>query len=445
MRQVIPPSLRRILKYRWPLLITLCIAVTAAFSLSPLVDVARPDAAVTATLHAPLVYDILAPASNILDALTMLSPAQYWATFVLCALLIIGCEIIGDVRRARSFCILRASRTCVRFTGGTVAILGIMLLLSRPMASLRVSDPDLIVVDFHSHTSASHDGRPGFDAERNREWHRAAGFDAVYITDHRTFEGALEGARLNPPTAGDGTTILPGVELRDGPEHPILIGVDPRRMRINSPDWREAAVKADGGPVPPILILSMPGDLDRLPVDEYTGEIRVAAIEGADGSPRGIAQTTSDGKRIIALADRMGLALVSGSDNHGWAEAAPAWTVLRIPGWRALTPAALDIAIRRTIIAHVPGSTQVISRRMATPVTGRIGNVFGGVAVATLMFRTMNPRDRLSWLVWSWGLALLPSISVRRRRRSIRVWRRARRRALARRPLVDAAAMDVAS
>jgi hypothetical protein len=445
MRQVIPPSLRRILKYRWPLLITLCIAVTAAFSLSPLVDVARPDAAVTATLHAPLVYDILAPASNILDALTMLSPAQYWATFVLCALLIIGCEIIGDARRSRCFRIRQASRTCVRFAGGTVAILGIMLLLSRPMASLRVSDPGLIVVDFHSHTSASHDGRPGFDAERNREWHRAAGFDAVYITDHRTFEGALEGARLNPPTAGDGTTILPGVELRDGPEHPILIGVDPRRMRINSPDWREAAVKADGGPVPPILILSMPGDLDRLPADEYTGEIRVAAIEGADGSPRGIAQTTSDGKRIIALADRMGLALVSGSDNHGWAEAAPAWSVLRIPGWRALTPAALDIAIRRTIIAHVPGSTQVISRRMATPVTGRIGNVFGGVAVATLMFRTMNPRDRLSWLVWSWGLALLPSISVRRRRRSIRVWRRARRLALARRPLVDAAAMDVAS
>jgi hypothetical protein len=445
MRQVIPPSLRRILKYRWPLLITLCIAVTAAFSLSPLVDVARPDAAVTATLHAPLVYDILAPASNILDALTMLSPAQYWATFVLCALLIIGCEIIGDARRSRCFRIRQASRTCVRFAGGTVAILGIMLLLSRPMASLRVSDPGLIVVDFHSHTSASHDGRPGFDAERNREWHRAAGFDAVYITDHRTFEGALEGARLNPPTAGDGTTILPGVELRDGPEHPILIGVDPRRMRINSPDWREAAVKADGGPVPPMLILSMPGDLDRLPADEYTGEIRVAAIEGADGSPRGIAQTTSDGKRIIALADRMGLALVSGSDNHGWAEAAPAWTVLRIPGWRALTPAALDIAIRRTIIAHVPGSTQVISRRMATPVTGRIGNVFGGVAVATLMFRTMNPRDRLSWLVWSWGLALLPSISVRRRRRSIRVWRRARRRALARRPIVDAAAMDVAS
>ncbi len=198
--------------------------------------------------------------------------------------------------------------------------------------------------------------------------------------------------------------------------------------------------------MPPLLILSMPGDLDRVPADEYTGRIKLAAIEGADGSPRGIAQTTKDGKRIIALADQMGLALVSGSDNHGWAEAAPAWSVLRIPGWRALTPAALDIAIRRTVIARVPGSTQVIARRMAPPVTGRLGNALGGVAVAAWMFRTMNPRDRLAWLGWSWGLALLPMINVRRRRRSIRVWRRARRLAIARRPLIDAAAaMETAS
>ena len=233
-------------------MITLLIAVTAAFSLSPLVDAAQAGASVPATLQTSLIYDVLAPASTVLDALTMLSPAQYWSTFALCAVLIIGGELFRDVRRARCFRALRAARTCARFAGGTVAILGIMLLLARPMASLHVSDPDLVVVDFHSHTSASHDGRPGFGAERNREWHRAAGFNAVYITDHRTFEGAIEGARLNPSKAGSGTTILPGVELRDGPEHPILIGVDPIRMRIISPDWREAAVRADGGPVPPL-------------------------------------------------------------------------------------------------------------------------------------------------------------------------------------------------
>jgi hypothetical protein len=445
MRQLSPSTLGRISKYRWPLLITLCVAVTAVFSLSPVVDVARPDAGIAATLETPLVYDVLAPASTILDALTMLSPAQYWATFALCAFLIVGGEIFGDARRARCFRALKATRTCARFTGGTVAILGIMLLLSRPMASLRTSDPELIVVDFHSHTSASHDGRAGFDVERNRKWHRAAGFNAVYVTDHRTFDGAIEGARLNPTAAGGGTTILPGVELRDGPEHPILIGVDPRRMRIVSPDWREAAVKADGGPVPPMLILSMPGDLDHVPRDEYTGEIRLAAIEGADGSPRGIAQTTIDQQRIFALADRMGLAVVSGSDNHGWAQAAPAWSLLRIPGWRSMTPAALDIAIRRTIIARVPGSTRVIARRMAGLGSGRIATALGGVAVAAMMFRTMNLTDRLSWLAWTWGLALLPAINSRRKRRNLILSRRAERRARGR-PIVDAAAaMEIAS
>lgn len=445
MRQVALPDLRLILKYRWPLLISLCVAVTAAFSLPPLIDVARPDAAVAASLRTPIVYDLLAPASNVLDALTVLSPSQYWAMFALCAVLIVGSEIFRDVRRARRLSVLTTCRTCVRFAGGTVAIIGIMLLVPRPMASLSVPDRDLIVVDFHSHTSASHDGRAGFDAERNRSWHRAAGFNAVYITDHKTFDGALEGGKLNPATAAGGTTILPGVELRDGGEHPILIGVDPKRMRITSPDWREAAVKANGGPVPPILILSIPGDLDHVPVGEYTGNIRLAAIEAADGSPRGIAQAAKDRKRIIALADRMGLSLVSGSDNHGWGEAAPSWSVLRIPGWRDMTPGALDIAIRRTIIGRVPGSTQVIARRTAGVTTGRIGTAFSGIAVGTLMFRTMNPRDRLSWLAWSWGLCLLPSIGARRRRRNLILLRRARRLATARRGLVpSAAALEIA-
>ena len=446
MREVAPLSLRRISRYRWPLLITLCVAVTAAFSLSPLVDVALPGAAVSASLKTPIVYDLLAPASNVLDALTMLSPAQYWAVFALCAFLIVGGELFRDARRARCFKPLRAIRTCARFAGGTVAIIGIMLVLSRPMASLSLSDPELIAVDFHSHTSASHDGRPGFDAEKNREWHRAAGFNAVYITDHKTFDGVLDGQKLNPATAGAGTTILPGVELRDGGQHPILIGVDPTRMTINSPDWKGAAVRTDGGAVPPILILTMPGDLDHVPGGEFTGPVRLAAIERADGSPRGIAQIAKDGRRIDEFAGRMGLALISGSDNHGWAEAAPSWSVLRIPGWRALTPAALDVAIRRTVIARVPGSMQVIARRTAGPTAGKIGSALGGVAVAALMLRTMSLRDRLSWLAWSWGLVLLPSISARRRRRNFLMESRARRRAMARRPVLDAAAaVDVAS
>ena len=47
-----------------------------------------------------------------------------------------------------------------------------------------------VVFDVHSHTNVSHDVRGtlmrGFDTEANLRWHRRAGFDAVFVTDHNT-------------------------------------------------------------------------------------------------------------------------------------------------------------------------------------------------------------------------------------------------------------------
>jgi hypothetical protein len=383
--------------------------------------------------------------SSTLDALTLLTPAQYWATFALCALVFFAPGIVRDLRR-RSFSLGASALSVVRFLAGTVAVIGIMLMGWRPMAGLGLGDPDLIAVDFHSHTSASHDGRAGFDAERNREWHRSAGFNAAYITDHQTFDGALSASERNPSVAGESTTLLPGVELRDGDQHPLLLGVDPKRMKITSPDWQGAAVEADGGPVPPILLLTMPGNIVSVPPNEYTGAIRLAGIEVADGCPRGIAQTAKDRKGILALADKLHLAPVAGSDNHGWGRTAPAWSVLRIPGWRDMTPASLDIAIRRTILARVPGTTDVIARRTVPPPAGRVEAALGGISVGVLALRTMNLRERTSWILWSWAGALLSLIRARRTRRQLRIRVRESMRKKVRRPLVDAAAaMRVAS
>jgi hypothetical protein len=414
--------------------------VTAAFSLPPVVDLAQPHSPAAASLKTPLLYDILAPVSNILDTLTLLSPVQYWATFALCAVVFFAPGIARDLRRPRSFSLASTIISSLRFMGGTVAVIGIMLVVWRPMASLSLQDPDLIAVDFHSHTSASHDGRSDFDAERNREWHQSSGFNAAYVTDHRTFDGALSAAERNPSLAGAGTTLLPGVELRDADQHPILLGVDPVRMKITSPDWQEAAVEADGGPVPPILILTMPGNIDRVPIGEISGAIRLAGVEASDGAPRGMAQTERDRKEILALADKLHLALVAGSDNHGWGRAAPAWSVLRIPGWRGMTPGSLDIAIRATILARVPGATEIIARRTAASPSGKVETALSGVAVGLSMLRTMNLRDRASWILWSWAGGLLSLIRARRNRRTLRIRVRERMRKTVRRPLIDSAA-----
>jgi hypothetical protein len=413
--------------------------MTAVFSLPPLVDLTRPDAVAVGALRTPIAYDIFAPLSNILDALTLLSPAQYWATFGFCVFLFFGFWIHRRARSRSGFGAIPTIRVALRFMGGTVAVIGIMLVASRPMASLALRDPDLLAVDFHSHTEASHDGRAGFDAERNREWHSSSGFDAVYVTDHRTFDGVISGARRNPARAGDGTVLLPGVELRDGDEHPILIGVDPMRMRITSPDWKEAAIEADGGPVPPMLLLSMPGNILRIPLSETSGPVRIAGVEISDGSPRGMAQAARDGEAIRALAGNLGIAIVSASDNHGWGRTAPAWSVMRIPGWRNLTPAALDIAIRRTIITQGSRAISVIARRTVATPANKVETTVAGAMVALVMVRTMSLADRLSWISWSWGLCFLSLRSARRNRSRTRI--RARKRAERKLiPVVDVAA-----
>src|SRR5205814_3099104 len=166
------------------------------------------------------------PPSTVLAALTLLSPAQYWATFFSCLIAFLILYARRHRRWQDGFAFRKTARALTQFTGGAVAVVGIGLVMWRPMASLRLPDRDLVAVDFHSHTSASHDGRSGFDAEHNRAWHSSAGFNAAYVTDHRTFDGAIDGQLHNPPRAGERTTLLPGVELRDGDEHPILIGVD---------------------------------------------------------------------------------------------------------------------------------------------------------------------------------------------------------------------------
>jgi hypothetical protein len=404
-------------RYRWPLVIAAALAMTAVFSLPALVDAGHPGHVVRERLLEPVAYQIFAPLSNILDALTLLSVEQYWTTFLTWALVFV---VLWGRRQASSrhgFTFRKTLRALAGFTGGAMAIIGIALVSVRPMASLQLSDPDLIAVDFHSHTSASHDGRSGFDAEHNREWHSSAGFNAAYVTDHRTFDGALDGMLGNPTRSGERTTLLPGVELRDGDEHPILIGVDPKRMRITSPDWRGAAVAADGGPAPPIILLSMPGDILSIPLDETSGPVRIAAIEVSDGSPRGLAQGARDHDAIVALAERLRFALLAASDNHGWGRTAPAWSVLRIPGWREMAPAQLDVAIRRTIIGRGPRAVEVIARRTAPAVTNLSQSAFSGVMVALVMFRTMSTTDRVSWLVWSWGLCFLSLRQAKGRRR----------------------------
>jgi hypothetical protein len=418
--------------------------VTAVFSLSPLVIPGDSKISAAAALRTPFAYDAVAPLSNTLDALTLLTPSQYAATAGLCALIFLAGSWNADPRTRLRDKLQNLARSAVLFTAASVAVVGLMLIAPRPMASIELSDHDLVVVDFHSHTSASHDGRAGFDSERNREWHRRAGFDVAYLTDHRTFAGALDGGERNPATAELGVVLLPGVELHDRGEHPILLGVDPLRTKITSPDWPGTTVVRAAGSVPPVLLLSMPGSIGHLPRSESAGSVRLAGIEVSDGSPRGMAQSARDGAQIEKLSRTLGIPLVSGSDNHGWGQTAPAWTVVRIPGWRQMRPPSLDAAIRLALLENTPGSLGVIIRRTAIGGSGHIESALAGVAVVVTLLRSLNVRERFSWIAWSWLGQMLALVRVKRNRRRLRLLVRGRIRQRVR-PLIEVAALEAAS
>ncbi|HJQ53020.1 MAG TPA: hypothetical protein VJ825_04160 [Gemmatimonadaceae bacterium] len=414
-RRVSAEQLRR---WSWPIAFSTVLAVSSIFPLAPLIDLSNPDALPAGTLHFPIAYHLLAPASVTLDTLTLLAPSQYLGTLGLGAIACIVCVALRSSSRGGR--VSRRLLTLVfRLVFGALGLAELALVARRPMASLTLPDPELLAVDFHSHTSASHDGRPSFGAEENREWHSSAGFAAAYVTDHRTLEGAASGANGNPGLAGRGTTLLPGVELRDGDEHPILIGIDPMRTRITSDDWQPALIGRDNDPTPAVLLLSLPGDLLRVPPEMIGGRVRVAGIELSDGSPRGIAQAGRDREMIRTFATRSRVATVSGSDNHGWGRTAPAWSVMRIPGWKTMTPTELDVAIRRTLIAEGSRAVQVVARRSAPIPETTAGVVISGFAVGVVLLRTMSVADRISCCLWCWTLCALLRLPSQLKHRSV--------------------------
>ena len=117
--------LRRLSRYRWPLALSAVFALTAIAPLPPLIDVANPAAHLGAELRTPIMYELIAPVSDVLDAITFLSPAQYWSTFATCALVFVLLALRGPL--SSRMCL----RTGLRLLGGTIAVVGLLLVAKR--------------------------------------------------------------------------------------------------------------------------------------------------------------------------------------------------------------------------------------------------------------------------------------------------------------------------
>jgi hypothetical protein len=405
----------------WAVFSSALILVSAAFATPPVRDAATylPIAEVRLVLSPA--YLVLAPICDVFDTLSLMSLRQHIAILATLIVIFGAWRLWRAVRRGTTGG--QELLTAAFALGGLVLAYAVGVLLPRPMAALAVNSPlndAMVVVDFHSHTSHSHDALPWFTVEANRDWHRDAGYDVAYITDHRSVKGAEQAMASNPRVAGEGTTLLQGLEVGWNGAHVNLLGAERAYKGLTDPNLRDidstalilgSLVRNDE----PILVYTFPDLLRHLRAATGPGTPGVRAIEIVDGSPRGLGDVRRLRTKIATIAADLNLALVSGSDNHGWGYTAPGWTLMLLPGWRGMAPDSLAEAIDAQIRSRGFEATQVVERREANTSLSSLHLAATLPLVAARALTMMSDDERASWLIWIWGVVLL-RVAWRRRR-----------------------------
>ena len=416
-----------------PLAVACLVVLSAPFAVAPLRDAVTLGPYPDASLHQPFGYLLGAPVFGVWDTLSLLAVSQHYAVLATLVLVYAAWRIVAWRRPHPPRPLpLRLALELLRAFGALAALLAFYAaaaLLPRPMTGIRLAPADLLAVDFHSHTNHSHDGWALFTAARHRAWHEAGGFDAAYITDHYTWAALDEALPANPARAGDRTVVLSGMEVRLRNRHTNLLGdrsryvfaLDSTGYHL-SPDAIAAA--QGGGAPPPTMIYALPGRLDVIVPFARGGGVGaggegaagspagVVGVELIDGAPRGLEQGRSRRAEILALADSMDLALVAGTNHHGWGSTVPGWSVMRIPEWRAMSPDALGAAIEGRLHDERRRAVAVVERRVPYHDGSAIGVAAHVPLLAWGHFRALTVAERLSWLAWA---ALW--MAVRRRNR----------------------------
>lgn len=395
----------------FPVLATALVLVTALIPQSTLRDAVTHGDVSGMRLEISNAYALLSPFCALLDMQALLTVPQHIAMLVT---LVIGFGTWRAVAfaRATTYPVWRreAGGLLLAVIAVPVLVLMVNVLVPRPMARLVVDDPDLIAVDVHAHTASSHDARPDWTQARVREWHRASGFNVAYITDHKRFGGAIDALATNPARAGDGVVLLSGLELRSGGEHVnVLSMTQAESTYVVDGDHLTRAIRLADGRAP-LIVQTIPFDFSRFAGADQDTLPLTRAIELNDGAPRGLTTGLDRHAEILALADSFNLALVAGSDNHGWGNTASGWTLVRIPGWREFTPTTLAVKLEETMLRG-RHATQVIERR--TPLLFGAQLAFTIPAIFVSSARALTPPERVSWIAWAWT-TLLVRLAVRR-------------------------------
>jgi hypothetical protein len=392
-----------------PLLLTAGLLLARAVAAPPLGDPLGAPLASSLHLAYPPLYVLFAPLFSLWDGVSMLSMSRLQGFLVGLVVLYVVWRGGRVVWRRIAWSDSPPPRTPLRREFGILlaALAGLALFLAggllwhRPMAALAGAGSEDIVFDVHSHTNVSHDVRGtlmrGFDTEADLRWHRRAGFDAVFVTDHNTTNGLRPHA--GPPA------LCPGIEVSAWKAHVVLLGdsvpVDQRRYNTSLDALLTLLAESE----------RMYGALSVLSLPEYERNhwtrLDTLVAAGADGfeivnaAPKANEFTRAHRDSVVALARRTNRFVVGTGDSHGWGATNMVWNLMRLPGGRTAGPAVcqeLLEGLRRGF-----GSSRIVERHRLRPDSGW-PRWLTPVGVLWETWRGMNWTLTLVWLGWIWLL-----------------------------------------
>jgi hypothetical protein len=305
--------------------------------------------------------------------------------------------------------LIRRRRLVLREEGGAllaaVVALGAFILggviSHRPTLELVGTEPGVAVVDFHSHTNASHDVRGTamgrFDTKKNLAWHRRGGFDAVFITDHNTTAGLVP---TNEPVAQ-----CRGREVSAWRAHVVLLGgeVDSVRGPYRR-DWSGLRLLlADADTLYGSLSVASIPEYERNHWDRLDSLV-AAGIDGfeiVNASPKANELTRARRDTVIDLARRTGSFVVGVTDHHGWGATNMVWSLVEVPGWRS-RPDGLCAGIIHALKGGSSAVTVVERHRLRPDSWWPAWLTPVGVVWET--WRGMGWAVTGAWLMWIWAL-----------------------------------------
>jgi len=388
--------------------LTAGLLLARAWPVSPLADPLGDPLPPALHLTYPLTYVLLAPLFTLWDGVSMLSMTRLQGFLVGLVILFAAWRIGRALWWRIAWSDRPPPRAPIRRELGLLAVslaalasfVGMGLLWHRPMAAL-AGVRDALVFDVHSHTNVSHDVRGtlmrGFDTEANLRWHRRAGFDAVFVTDHNTVAG------LRPHTGAP--ALCPGIEVSAWHAHVVLLGdstpVDPRRYN-GSLAALELLLRESDSSYGALSVLSLP-EYERNHRDRLDSLVAAGAdgFELVNASPKANEMTRARRDSVAALARRTGRFVVGASDSHGWGATSMVWNLLPLSGPRLTGPEACSAILRA--LRDGFGTTRIVERRRLRPDSAWPAWLTPeGVVWET--WRGMGWPLTLAWLAWIWLL-----------------------------------------